>query len=67
MKYCRYGVKLDPTNQSLKDEKLDTQNNGRNITLFDVYFENCSISTYLLCFSTRVHIKKNIEIRRVHV
>ena len=23
---------------SLKDEKLDKQNNGRNIILFDVYF-----------------------------
>ena len=27
--------------------------------------ENCLFSTYLLCFSTRVHMKKNIEIRRV--
>ena len=44
---------------SLIDEKLDLQFNGRNIILFDVYFGKLLlISTYLLCFSTRVHEKK---------
>ena len=40
---------------SLKDEKLDKQNNGINIILLT--FEHILILIYLLCFSTRIHIK----------
>ena len=38
----------NPTPCKWMDEKLDLQKNGRNVILFDVYFENCFISTYWL-------------------
>ena len=52
----------------LINKKLDLPNNGRNIILFDAYFENFLISTYWLCFSTRDrNIKKIVEIRQVQL
>ena len=42
------------------DEKHASQNNRRNIISI---LENCLISTYLLCFSTQVNMKKVVQIR----
>ena len=45
---CKQPDSLQMALVSLMDEKLDLQKNGRNVILFDVYFENCFISTYWL-------------------
>ena len=44
-KYVNNAISLQMAQISLIYEILDSQTNGRNIILFDVYFENCLIST----------------------
>ena len=59
-KYGNKPTSLQMARISLIDERLDEQNNNRNIILFDDYtLENCLISTYLLWFSTRFQMEKN--------
>ena len=53
--YVNNATSMQMVQISLIDEKIDFQIKGRNIILFHVYLENCLISTYLLCFSIRVH------------
>ena len=44
---------------SLIDEKPDSQNNGRNIILFDVYFGKLFNFNIFIMISTRVQMEKN--------
>ena len=51
---------------SLIDKKLDQQNNGRNVILFDVYFGKLFNFNIIIMFLVlRFILKKNVEINAV--